>query len=259
MISLWRGKPIRALTVSLKKSGGRNNLGHITIRHSGGGHKRFYRMVSLDRSSFRGQIGSVIRFEYDPSRSAPLSLIVYDSGTAAYNLAVQGMSLNSVIVNDSVAEFLPGNSMPIKSVPPGSLICSFPFFLGSGSFVACAAGAIAQVLRTIKDSTLIKLPSGERRFFSSSIWAVLGTPLISEELKGVISSKAGRTRWLGRRPSVRGVAMNPVDHPHGGGQGKTSGGRPSVSPWGMLTKGYVTSPLRFASRNIYKHRRLIAS
>ena len=257
MVKLWSGISVKTLSLPLNKSGGRNNRGRITSRHLGGGHRRRHRVITFDRSPFQNQIGSVIRVEHDPNRTSALVLIIYASGTLSYGLAVHGLVPGSTVMNGVSGDFIHGNSMALGSMPPGSIICSLKFYPTAESRVAIAAGSSAQLLRRFDSRySLIKLPSGEKRLFSSALWAVFGIPLARDSLKLRLSSKAGRTRWLGVRPSVRGVAMNPVDHPHGGGQGKTSGGRPSVSPWAILTKGYVTKPRRFTSRLVYRHRKL---
>jgi len=257
MVALWSYGPVKSLSLPMKKSGGRNNSGRITSRHRGGGHRRRYRLVSFDRRPFEKQIGCVVRFEYDPNRNAALALIAYTSGRLSYTLAIQGLRVGATVVNGIAGDFAAGNAMALSLMPPGSLVCSLRFYPTLTSRVAVSGGSFAQLLRRYNDRySVLKLPSGEKRLFRSNLWAVFGIPLSATAMRVPLGSKAGRTRWLGFRPSVRGVAMNPVDHPHGGGQGKTSGGRPSVSPWARLTKGFVTKPRRFASPLIYKHRKL---
>jgi len=250
---IWKGKVVKSLTVRLKKSSGRNNSGVITLRHRGGGHPSKYRLIDFDRSAFNGKYAFVKRIEYDPSRNVPIALVCYENGVLSYVLCPVGIRPGSMIGNGILFESYNGNSSSLANIPPGTLIHSFGFAPVLRSGLARAAGAFGQVLKRFgRHYIMLKIPSGQKRFFHVSIWASIGIPLALKELKPVYVYKAGRNRWLGYRPSVRGVAMNPIDHPHGGGQGKTSGGRPSVSPWAILTKGFVTKPKRFASKLIYK-------
>jgi large subunit ribosomal protein L2 len=254
---IWKGRPVKALTRITYSSGGRNCYGKITCRHKGGRSAINYRLLDTNREQYTNHVARLLRVEKDPRRTAAINLFMYENGILTYNIATQGLKISSFILNGPLAEPTSGSAMALANVPPGTLICCLQFFPRTRSHVAMAGGSFAQLLRRVDDRySLVKLPSGERRFFSSAIWAVVGVPISVGEFSTPISSKAGRNRWLGIRPSVRGVAMNPVDHPHGGGQGKTSGGRPSVSPWGRLTKGRVTKPLRFQSSLVYKSRKL---
>jgi len=255
-MKLWRGKSFKKLTKSIKKSGGRNFKGRITTRHFGGGHSYRTRIVDFDRSTFNTQPSWIKRFEYAPGRTGTLALLVYKEGSISYVLASNGLKLGQMIGNGINFDTLPGNSLPLTHVPPGTIMHSVNFRPGSKSGVARAGGTFVQMLRRYNDRySLMKIPSGEKRLFQSELWGTIGTVMPVNVLKKQIKFKAGANRWRGIRPSVRGVAMNPVDHPHGGGQGKTSGGRPSVSPWARLTKGFVTKPKRFTKSIVYRHRK----
>lgn len=248
-MQIWRGKSVKFLTLNLFQGAGRNNRGKIVLRHRGGGHGSRYRMVDFDRSAFNGQFGVIKRIEYDPNRNVPISLICYQNGVLSYILTANGMKTGGVVANGTAFESVNGNSLPLSYIPPGTLVYSFNFFPFFKSGLARAAGAFGQVLKRFgKNYVMIKVPSGQRRFFHIAIWASIGIPSSLKELKPQYIFKAGRSRWFGIRPKVRGVAMNPVDHPHGG---NTAGGRPSVSPWAILTKGFVTRPKRFTSKMIY--------
>jgi large subunit ribosomal protein L2 len=252
-MKLWSGKSVRSLTVKSYYKAGHNELGRITVRHRRGGHPSRYRFVDFDRKFFNGFYGVIKRIEYDPNRNVPLALICYENGFLSYILCPIGIRPGKVIASGVHFESYNGNSLPLSYIPPGTIIHAFAFSPFSSTGLARAAGAFGQVLKRYgRDYVMLKIPSGQKRFFHVSIWASIGVPMPLTDLKPNMYFKAGRMRWLGYRSSVRGVAMNPVDHPHGGGQGKTSGGRPSVSPWAILTKGYVTRPKRFASKLIYK-------
>ncbi len=255
-MKLWRGKSFKQLTTSLRKSGGRNYRGRVTTAHIGGGHAHRFRQVDYERSTANDKPSWIRRFEYAPGRTGALALLAQKDGVLAYVLASNGTKQGQMVGNGINFDIAPGNSLPLTHVPPGTMLHSLNFRVGSITGVARAGGSSVQMLRRYSSKySLIKLSSGEKRLFQSALWAIVGSVLPVNTMKKERKLKAGVSRWLGIRPSVRGVAMNPVDHPHGGGQGKTSGGRPSVSPWARLTKGYVTKPKRFMKSIIYKHRK----
>lgn len=253
----WKGSSLKNLTISLKSSGGRNNRGKITVRHQGGRLNRLkYRLIDFSRLSVKNIPAVVRRFEYDTNRNAVIALITYKTGVNCYILATTGLHIGSIVMSSIYAELKTGNSLPLSHIPVGSFVSSISFFPGVRTGVARSAGSFAQILKKLSNGyVLLKLPSGEQRYFHNSIWCTYGSILPYYDIQNFKLFKAGRVRNLGIRPTVRGTAMNPVDHPHGGGQGKTSGGRSSVSPWAILTKGYVTVPNRFASPLIYKRRK----
>jgi large subunit ribosomal protein L2 len=245
--------PIRFLTVALKKTSGRSSLtGHITVRHKGGGHKRRYRLIDFFRSITEWP-AYLVRTEYDPNRNAYVGLVVYGNGVLSYIIQPQKLEIGQLIAS-SFDDRLPiqvGNACQLQYIPIGTFIHNVQLKPFSYAKIARAAGAFVQVLKRSATFTLLRLPSSEIRYVSSKCIAVIGAvsnPLFRFHFK----SKAGQNRWLGKRPRVRGVAMNPIDHPHGGGQGKTSGGRPSVSPWAIQTKGYKT--VKNYSKLIFKRR-----
>lgn len=238
---LWEGKPFKKLVVGFKNSGGRNNKGRITIYHRGGGHKRRYRIIDFKRSLFDLE-GKVIRIEYDPNRSAWIALISYKNGLMSYILAPENLNIGDIVMssNGKNLNFKIGNAFPIKYIPIGTLIHNIELKPGKGGQIARSAGAYGQLIQ--KSGTgyaMIRLVSGELRMIPMECMATIGT-VCNLDHKNINGGKAGYSRWKNRRPIVRGVAMNPVDHPHGGGEGKTSGGRPSVTPWGKPTKGMPT-------------------
>jgi len=233
-------KPQKALLRgAVSKSGGRNNQGRMTMRRRGGGHKRRYRVVDLKRNKL-GVPGKVASIEYDPNRSSFIALVVYADGDKRYILAPAGLTVGADIVSGSDAPISVGNAMPLLNVPLGSTIHNVELQPGAGGQLARSAGAEVQLLgRGENGRAQLRLPSGEIREVAVQCMATLGQ-VGNVEHGNVVLGKAGRSRWLGRRPKVRGVVMNPVDHPHGGGEGKTSGGRHPVTPWGKPTKGYKT-------------------
>ncbi len=245
---LWKGKPVKSLTVGLTKSGGRNNTGHITSRHIGGGHKRKYRMIDFKRTKF-DVVGTVERIEYDPNRTAFIALVKYEDGELAYILAPQRLAEGDKIVASEKADVKPGNAMPLKNIPVGTIVHNVELKPGKGGQLARAAGSYVQIVGRDAGYAQIKLSSGELRLVRGECIATIGA-VSNTDHSNTNLGKAGRKRWLGRRPKVRGVVMNPVDHPHGGGEGKTSGGRPSVSPQGRITKGKPTRKKK--KRNTYK-------
>jgi len=228
---------IKELTKGFKRSNGRNNQGKITVRHRGGGHKRLYRKISFNRSqNIEGYVSKIL---YDPNRSANIAYIKNDRNSNLI-LAPEGLKLNQYIKSSPDAEFKTGNSLPLKNIPIGSLIHNISLYPNSNGKLIRSAGTSAQLIQKINNKyAKIRLSSGELKLILLSCYATLGV-VSNINHKKIKIGKAGRSRWLNRRPSVRGVAMNPVDHPHGGGEGKTSGGRPSVTPQGKITKGKPT-------------------
>ena len=235
---LWKGKPVKTLTEGLSSSGGRNNTGRITARRRGGGHKRTYRMIDFKRRKFDIQ-GTVERIEYDPNRTAYIALIKYDDGEIAYILAPQRLTAGDKIISGETTDVKPGNAMPLRSIPIGTIIHNVEMKPEKGAQIARSAGAYAQLVGRDGPYAILRLKSGEQRLIHGNCMASIGA-VSNPDNSNTNKGKAGRNRWLGKRPSVRGVAMNPVDHPHGGGEGRTSGGRHPVSPWGKPTKGKRT-------------------
>ena len=234
---LWKGKPVKKLTEGLSKSGGRNNQGHVTARRRGGGHKRTYRIIDFKRRKW-GVPATVDRLEYDPNRSAFIALITYEDGEQAYILAPQRLAAGDKVIADERTDVKPGNAMP-RSVPVGTIVHNVELKPGKGGQMARAAGTYVQLVGRDQGYALLRLSSGEVRMVRGDCMASVGA-VSNQDQQNISLGKAGRNRWLGRRPSVRGVAMNPVDHPHGGGEGRTSGGRHPVTPTGKPTKGHRT-------------------
>ena len=237
---ITKSTPERKLTVALRKTGGRNNAGRITSRRRGGGHKRRYRIIDFKRNKFDMK-GNIIAIEYDPNRSARIALIEYEDGERRYILAPDGMKVGNSIISsrDNVVPFKAGNNTCLKSIPEGLLIHNIEMKPLKGAQLARSAGTFAKIMAKENNMVTIKLPSGEMRMIHGNCQATIGV-VGNKNHENIKIGKAGRSRWLGKRPKVRGVVMNPVDHPHGGGEGKTSGGRHPVSPWGTPAKGYKT-------------------
>lgn len=251
---LTTDKPYRKLVVSLKKSGGRNNDGRITIRFRGGRHKRKYRIIDFKRDKFDVP-GTVETIEYDPSRTARIALVKYADGERRYILAPLGIKVGEpTISTDKEAEILPGNSLLLRNIPVGTVIHNIEFNIGRGGQIARTAGASATLMAKEGKYALIKMPSGELRKIILDCRATIGQ-LGNVDHSNIKIGKAGRSRWLGKRPHVRGTVMNPVDHPHGGGEGKTKGGRIPVTPWGKPTKGYKTRNNKRTQKFIVKRRK----
>jgi large subunit ribosomal protein L2 len=251
---LYKGKPVKKLTHGLTKSGGRNNNGRITARRRGGGHKRLYRIVDFKRRKF-DVVGTVERLEYDPNRTGFIALIKYDDGELAYILAPQRVRAGDKVVSGERVDVKPGNAMPLNSIPVGTIVHNVEMKQGRGGQIARSAGTYAQLVGRDQGYAQIKLSSGELRRVRGECMATIGA-VSNPDQANITLSKAGRSRWLGKRPSVRGVAMNPVDHPHGGGEGRTSGGRHPVTPWGKPTKGKRTRrPKKPSSKLIIRRRR----
>jgi large subunit ribosomal protein L2 len=235
---LYKGRPVKELTEGLQKTGGRNHAGRITTRHIGGGHKRRYRMVDFKRRKF--DVGATVeRIEYDPNRTAFIALIKYDDGELAYILAPQRLKVGDRVVSGEKADIKPGNAMPMKSIPVGTIIHNVEMKPGKGGQMARSAGSFVQLVGKDQGMALLRLTSGEQRLVQAECMATIGA-VSNPDNQNTKLGKAGRKRWLGIRPTVRGVAMNPIDHPHGGGEGRTSGGRHPVTPWGQNTKGKRT-------------------
>jgi large subunit ribosomal protein L2 len=250
---ITRDKPFKGLLRPRPSTGGRNNLGRITCRFRGGGHKRQYRLVDFRREKLEVP-AKVATIEYDPNRGARIALLFYVDGEKRYILAPQGLKVGDTVVSSDKADIRPGNALSLKVIPLGSLVHNVELKPGKGGQLARGAGNYAQLMAKEGSYALLKLPSGEMRLVLSVCKATIGQVGNSDH-NSVSLGKAGRARHLGRRPHVRGVAMNPVDHPLGGGEGRSSGGRHPVSPWGMPTKGYKTRPKRKPSDKFIVKRR----
>ncbi len=249
---LHKGKPYKKLTQGLSKSGGRNNLGRMTMRNRGGGHKRRYRIVDFKRRKF--DVPAVIeRLEYDPNRSAFIALIRYEDGEMAYILAPQRVRPGDAVISGERADIKPGNAMPMRNMPVGTVIHNIEMKPRKGGQLARAAGTYAQLVGKDAGYALLRLSSGEQRMVRAECMATVGA-VSNPDNQNINLGKAGRSRWLGRRPVVRGVAKNPVDHPHGGGEGRTSGGRHPVTPWGVPTKGKRTRHNKSTQKYILRSR-----
>ena len=250
--SLWKGKPVKALTEGLTKTGGRNNQGRVSMWHRGGGHKRSYRMVDFKRGKL-GVPATVERLEYDPNRTAFIALIRYEDGELSYILAPQRLSPGDTVIADARVDVKPGNAMPLANMPIGTIVHNVEIKVGKGGQIARAAGTYVQLVGRDAGYAILRLNSGETRMVPADCMATIGA-VSNPDNSNVSIGKAGRTRWKGRKPVVRGVAMNPVDHPHGGGEGRTSGGRHPVTPWGKSTKGKKTRHSRATDKFILRSR-----
>ena len=248
---LWTGKPVKSLTAGLSKKGGRNNTGRITMRRKGGGHKAKYRIIDFKRNNTES--ATVDRIEYDPKRSSYIALITYTDGTKSYILAPKDLKAGDQVISGEKKEIRIGNCMPMSDIPVGIDIHNIELKIGSGAQLARSAGSSTQIVGKSDGYVAIKLPSGEQRKVREECRATIGV-LSNIDKKNQKLGKAGRKRWLGVRPSVRGVAMNPIDHPHGGGEGKTSGGRDPVTPWGKPTKGKKTRNNKRTDKFIIKRK-----
>ncbi len=249
---LHKGKPVKALTEGLTKSGGRNNMGRLTAFRHGGGHKRTYRMIDFKRRKW-GVEAKVERLEYDPNRTAWIALIKYTDGEVAYIIAPQRLKVGDTVVANERVDVKPGNAMPLKSIPVGTIVHNIELKPLKGAQMARSAGTYAQVVGRDAGYAQLRMASGEVRMVQDVCMATIGAVSNPDNMNEVWG-KAGRTKWLGRKPSVRGVAMNPVDHPHGGGEGKTSGGRHPVTPWGKKTRGPKTRKTKPSDRLIVRRR-----
>lgn len=250
--ALWKGEPFKALLLPKKRASGRNDAGRVTVRHRGGGHKRHYRMVDFRRNK-DGLVAKVERIEYDPNRSARIALLCYADGERRYILAPKGLEVGMEVRSGTDAPIRPGNCLPLRHIPVGVALHAVELTPGKGAQLARSAGASVQYVAREGDYALLRLRSGEVRKVHIACRASLGEVGNSEHALKQLG-KAGAKRWRGIRPTVRGVAMNPIDHPHGGGEGRTSGGRPSCSPWGWPTKGYRTRRNKRTQRFIVSRR-----
>jgi len=246
-------KPQKSLVEPLRKSGGRNSLGRISMWHKGGGHKRQYRIIDFKRDK-AGIPAKVASIEYDPNRSARIALLHYADGEKRYILQPVGLAVGTKVVSGPEADILAGNALPLRNIPLGTTLHNIELRPGKGGQMARSAGSSAQLVSKEGAVALLKLPSGEVRRIPVDCMATVGQ-VGNLDHENVSAGKAGRTRWLGIRPTVRGVAMNPVDHPHGGGEGKTSGGRHPVTPWGQPTRGYKTRQNKRTDRYIVSRRK----
>ncbi len=249
---LFKGKPLKSLTEGLTKSGGRNNLGRVTAFRKGGGHKRTYRIIDFKRRKW--DIPAVVeRLEYDPNRTAFIALIKYEDGVQSYIVAPQRLNVGDTIIAGEKVDVKPGNAMPLKSIPVGTIIHNIEMKPLKGAQIARSAGCYVQLVGRDAGYAQIRLSSGELRLVPDGCIATVGA-VSNPDKMNENSGKAGRSRWLGIRPSVRGVAMNPVDHPHGGGEGRTSGGRHPTTPWGKKTRGPKTRNNKSTDRLIVRRR-----
>lgn len=249
---LYKGKPEKTLTIGLTKTGGRDNYGHITSRRIGGGHKRKLRVIDFKRNKFENE-ATVERIEYDPNRSAFIALISYADGEKAYILAPQRLKSGDKVISSQKADIKPGNAMPLKNMPVGTIIHNVELKAGKGGQLVRSAGCYAQLVGKDAGYAQLKLNSGELRVVREECLATVGA-VSNPDNQNKSLGKAGRNRWLGNRPVSRGVAMNPVDHPHGGGEGRTSGGRHPVTPWGKPTKGAKTRTNKKTDKFIMRSR-----
>lgn len=250
--ALFKGKPVKTLTEGLSKSGGRNNHGRVTAFNRGGGHKRSYRLVDFKRTRFEIP-ATVERLEYDPNRTSFIALIRYADGELSYIIAPQRLAVGDTVISGKKVDVKPGNAMPIASIPVGTIIHNVELKPGKGGQIARSAGTYVQLVGRDQGYALIRLSSGEQRMVRGECMASIGA-VSNPDHSNITLAKAGRNRWLGKRPSVRGVAMNPVDHPHGGGEGRTSGGRHPVTPWGKPTKGKKTRANKATDKYILRSR-----
>lgn len=250
---LWKGAPEKTLTEGKRKTGGRNNLGRATTRNLGGGHKKRYRMIDWKRDKWDVE-GKVVRLEYDPNRTAFIALIEYKDGEKRYILAPQRLAVGDKIIAGERVDVKPGNAMKLKSMPVGTIIHNIELKPGKGGQMVRSAGTYGHLAGRDQGYAQIKLASGELRVVRADCMATVGA-VSNPDHMNASDGKAGRSRWKGRRPHVRGVAMNPIDHPHGGGEGRTSGGRHPVSPSGQPTKGYKTRTNKATDKYIIRRRK----
>jgi len=249
---LFKGKPIKTLTEGKTSKGGRNNHGRVTVRFRGGGHKQTYRLVDFKRRKL-DVVGKVEHIEYDPNRTAFIALIRYADNELAYILAPQRLSVGNEVVAGQQVDVKPGNAMPVANIPVGTIVHNVEMKIGKGGAIARSAGTYAQIVGRDQGYVILRLNSGEQRLVHGQCFATIGAVSNPDHMNASIG-KAGRSRWLGRRPHNRGVTMNPIDHPHGGGEGRTSGGRHPVTPWGKPTKGKKTRNNKSTDRFIVSSR-----
>lgn len=249
---LHKGKPVKTLTEGLTSKGGRNNKGRVTARRRGGGHKQRYRMVDFKR--LKADVPATVeRIEYDPNRTAFIALIKYEDGELSYILAPQRLRVGDTVISGENVDVKPGNAMPMANIPVGTIIHNIEMKVGKGGQIARSAGSYAQIVGKDQGYAQLRLSSGEVRIVRAECMATIGA-VSNPDQQNVKLGKAGRKRWLGKRPQVRGVAMNPIDHPHGGGEGRTSGGRHPVTPWGKPTKGARTRSNKATDKYIMRKR-----
>ncbi len=250
--SLWKGKPVKGLTEGKHKTGGRNHKGHVTSRGIGGGHKQSYRMIDFKRRKW-DMAATVERLEYDPNRTAFIALLAYEDGTRTYILAPQRLAVGDTVLAAKKTDVKPGNAMELSQMPVGTIVHNIEMKPGKGGQIARAAGTYAQVVGRDRGLVIVRLNSGEQRYIRGDCMGTVGA--VSNPDNGNQNlAKAGRNRWAGKRPLTRGVAKNPVDHPHGGGEGRTSGGRHPVTPWGKPTKGARTRSNKSTDKMIIRSR-----
>ena len=250
---IWKGSPFKSLTKGKTSTGGRNNVGRITSRHKGAGHKKRYRIVDFHRNKI-DTTGKVERIEYDPNRSSYIALIKYEDNIRNYIICPQNIKIGDSVVSGLNKEIKVGNCMPLQDIPPGTQVHNVELVLGGGGKLARSAGASVTLSGFDEEYAIIKLSSGETRKVAKNCKATIGS-VSNPDQKNIKIGKAGRNRWRGKRPQTRGVAMNPVDHPHGGGEGKTSGGRSPVSPWGQSAKGLKTRKPKRSDKLIITRRK----
>lgn len=250
---LYKGKPVKGLTEGQGSKGGRNNLGRVTVRFRGGGHKQAYRLVDFKRRGKMGMAAVVERLEYDPNRTSFIALVKYEDGTQSYILAPQRLNVGDSVIAGENVDIKPGNAMPVANIPVGTIVHNVEIKIGKGGQIARSAGTYAQIVGRDQGYVILRLNSGEQRLVSGQCFATIGA-VSNPDHMNISLGKAGRNRWLGFRPHNRGVAMNPVDHPHGGGEGRTSGGRNPVTPWGKPTKGKKTRSNKRTDRFIVSSR-----
>ncbi len=249
---LHKGGPVKKLTKGLSKTGGRNNQGRTTMWWKGGGHKKSYRIIDFKRQK-DNKAAEVIRLEYDPNRTCHIALIKYEDGLLSYIIAPQKLKVSDTVSSGIDVDIKPGNCLPIKNIPAGTLLHNVELKPGKGGQIARSAGSSVQLVGKDRNNAMLKMVSGEQRLVPLTCRATIGV-VSNPDHQNAKSGKAGRSRWLGKRPHVRGVVMNPVDHPHGGGEGRTSGGRNPVTPWGVPTKGKRTRNNKRTNKFILKRR-----
>lgn len=249
---LWKGKPVKKLVEGQSKTGGRNNKGHVTSRGIAGGHKHKYRLVDFKRRKF-DMAATVERIEYDPNRTAFIALITYEDGEQSYILAPQRLAIGDSVIAGEKVDVKPGNAMKLSQMPIGTIIHNVEMKPGKGGQIARSAGTYVQIVGRDRGMVIVRLNSGEQRYIRSDCMGTVGA-VSNPDNSNQNFGKAGRTRWKGRRPLTRGVAKNPVDHPHGGGEGRTSGGRHPVTPWGKPTKGARTRKNKTTDKMIIRSR-----
>jgi large subunit ribosomal protein L2 len=250
--TLYKGKPVKALTEGKNQTGGRNATGRITVRFRGGGHKQSYRTIDFKRIK-RDVNATVERIEYDPNRTSFIALVKYADGDQAYILAPQRLGVGDIVVAGDHVDVKPGNAMPLSNMPVGSIVHNIELKIGKGGQLARSAGTYAQLVGRDGEYVIVRLNSGEQRLVHGRCMATVGA-VSNPDHMNISIGKAGRKRWMGRKPHNRGVAMNPIDHPHGGGEGRTSGGRHPVTPWGFPTKGKKTRKNKSTTKFIIANR-----